>query len=118
MKADEKRGRMGAKKRSQGLCEVHLPGICLGWGHSIHHRKNRSQGGNWDISNLLHVCGDGVRGCHGWITENPKASYKKGWAVKGCWRSDEVPVLLAHDTEPVLLSDDGSFHRPTKGERP
>lgn len=62
-------------ERSGGLCEARLDGgnswQCLGVGQSFHHRKKRSQGGLWVPSNILHLCGDGTVGCHGYIEANP-----------------------------------------------
>jgi hypothetical protein len=91
---NERTSRDIVKQRSHGTCEVMIPGVCMGQAHSMHHRKNRSQGGTWDVENILHVCGDGVRGCHGWITEHPKDSYEMGWAVRSFWNPTDVAVSL------------------------
>lgn len=109
MKADERNGRRIVKERSGGYCEVRIHGICTGRAESVHHRKNRSQGGNWAPSNLLHLCGDGVRGCHGWITENPAASYANGWAVRGCWNPEWIDVHLGREV--VRLDNEGNYQR-------
>ena len=50
-----------------------------GIGLSMHHRKKRGQGGSWAPSNIVVVCGDGTRGCHGWIEQNPTAANAEGW---------------------------------------
>jgi hypothetical protein len=107
MKADEKNGREAVKLRSGGVCEAGIRGVCLGHGHTVHHRKNRSQGGTWAPSNLLHLCGDGTRGCHGWITEHPATSYIRGWSVRGFRDPNEVPVLY-RDGMPAYLDDAGA----------
>ena len=107
MKADEKRGRGIAKERSNGLCEVHISGVCTGVGQTVHHRKNRSQGGTWAPSNLLHLCGDGTRGCHGWITLNPLKSRDKGWSVRRCAEPSEERLLTWQGW--VLFADDGGI---------
>lgn len=44
---------------------------------SIHHRLNRGNGGSALLeraSILIRLCGDGVFGCHGWVTNHPKAA--------------------------------------------
>ena len=48
-------------QRSQGRCEIGLPG-CQGIAVHPHHRKRRSQGGLNELRNLLHACGH----CHCW----------------------------------------------------
>lgn len=116
MKADEKRGREAVKQRSGGVCEVGIPEVCMGRGHTIHHRKNRSQGGTWAPSNLLHLCGDGTRGCHGWITEHPATSYIRGWAVRGHRNPSEVPVRY-RDGLAVYLGDMGVLSYCTHEDR-
>jgi hypothetical protein len=63
----------------------------------MHHRRFRSQGGPWTPSNILHLCGDGTRGCHGRITKpdgwRPVFEFL-GWIVPSHadWRSTEVLV--------------------------
>ncbi|WP_158170948.1 HNH endonuclease [Rhodococcus sp. JT-3] len=113
MNAAEKNGRRIVKERSGGYCEVRIRGICTGRAESVHHRKNRSQGGSWAPSNLLHLCGDGVRGCHGWITEHPALSYDNGWAVRGCNVPAEEPVFVARGL--VLLDDTGNYKWQKEG---
>jgi hypothetical protein len=108
MKRDEKLGRHLVRERSGGVCEANIGNACLGYAHSVHHRKNRSQGGSWAVSNLLHTCGDGVRGCHGWITEHPAFSYARGWAVRRALDPAEVPVRY-RDGQVYLLANDGGM---------
>jgi hypothetical protein len=67
--------------RSGGRCEVRIPGICTGTAESTHHRKPRKQGGLNTEWNLVDVCGDGVRGCHGYIERNRERAYANGWLV-------------------------------------
>lgn len=76
--------------RSGGICEVRIPGICTGKVESTHHRKPRGQGGDNGPWNLVDLCGDGVRGCHGYIERNPDRSYANGWLV----RSTDDPALV------------------------
>lgn len=49
---------------------------------SIHHRKRRSQGGKHTADNLVLLCGDGLRECHGHVHLNPDQSYDLGWLVR------------------------------------
>jgi hypothetical protein len=99
----EKDTRNIVRTRSGGLCELH-------GGHrgdSMHHRKNRSQGGQWTPGNILHLCGDGTTGAHGWITEHPLAAEINGWAVKSTENPSAVPVLYRGRW--VLLDDEGGI---------
>jgi hypothetical protein len=68
--------------RSKGRCEVGIPGVCRGKAESRHHRLDRGQGGPNLIDNLLHLCGSGTTGCHGYIEHHRKESYRKGWLLK------------------------------------
>lgn len=108
-------GRKTVYGRSDGWCEVQIPGVCLGRAESWHHRKDRSLGGTWQPSGGLHTCGDGTRGCHGWITENPAAARADGgWALESHEDPLAVPVLIASWMWPgerrwVLLDDEGNF---------
>lgn len=72
---------------------------------SIHHRKNRSQGGRNVASNLLVLCGDGSSGCHGWVTEHPALAGDEGTHVPSWLDPAEVPVTTLGRT--VWLADDG-----------
>jgi hypothetical protein len=63
------------KERSGGICE-----ICGALRASEqHHRRNRSQGGRWQPSNILDLC----RQDHGWVTEHPAAALRNGWTIQG-----------------------------------
>lgn len=88
--------------RSGGLCER-----CGRPGQSLHHRKNRSQGGPWSASNCVWVCGDGVRGCHGWIGQHPLAAKDEGFAVPRNGDPAQVPIQSRLHGR-VRLADDGS----------
>jgi hypothetical protein len=65
----ENRCRDIVAQRSGGICEVVREGVCLGRASSMHHR--RKHGRVWTPSNVIHVCGDGTTGCHGWIPQRP-----------------------------------------------
>lgn len=69
------------RARSGGSCE-----LC---GHPAvqqHHRRNRSQGGEWAPSNILHLC---VR-CHELIGRNIKTALVLGHTIQG---TKAVPAL-------------------------
>ncbi|ABE67682.1 hypothetical protein Wildcat_77 [Mycobacterium phage Wildcat] len=91
--------------RSRGICER----CGRREGESYHHRVNRSQGGWWTVDNIVHLCGDGVRGCHGWVTEHPSAAADEGFHVKRWEDPASVPILL-HGAQRVLLRNDGTYH--------
>ena len=69
-----------------------MPGRGERW--SIHHRVAGNRA-DMRLSNLLTLCGDGVRGCHGWITGHPEEAYDEGWAVRHAkrWETASIPVL-------------------------
>jgi len=76
------------RQRADWYCE-----ICgLNRGTNAHHRKNRSQGGKDELSNLLLLCGSGTTGCHGYVTEHPAESYEKGWSVRSTATPRDIPV--------------------------
>lgn len=72
------------RERSGGMCEARIKGVCRGPGESMHHRNKAGQGGLWTPANILHVCGHGTVGCHGYIEANPASSRRKGlWLFRG-----------------------------------
>lgn len=75
--ASETRGRAIVYERAHGRCEV-----CARPADSVHHRMK--EGRPWDPANLLSLCGDGVRYCHGWIEANPTYAMLLGlWLPRG-----------------------------------
>lgn len=63
---------------------------CIGCGRadglSCQHRRARGMGGSRMVaighpSNGLALCGDGVRGCHGWTEHNPTFAALLGWRL-------------------------------------
>ena len=84
---EERAGRAAVKARSGGLCEIGSG--CRG--AEIHHRKNRSQGGTWCPSNLIHAC----RTHHLHVTTNPAAARQQGWAVRSTDDPARTAVWLA-----------------------
>jgi hypothetical protein len=88
------------RERAEGCCE-----LCGVPANNAHHRKNRSQGGRNELSNLLLLCGSGTTGDHGYITENPADSYANGWSVPS-FRDPHVTPVRLHDGW-YLLGDNG-----------
>ncbi|MCM6776249.1 HNH endonuclease [Nocardia sp. CDC159] len=105
----ESKTRKLVRKRSGGWCE-----ICgAARAESVHHRRNRSQGGPWTASNCVATCGDGTRGCHGWVGRRPAAAHDSGFHLE----HGEIPAKTAivsglHGH--VLLDDFGGM-KPAKG---
>jgi 5-methylcytosine-specific restriction protein A len=82
-------------------------------GASIQHRMPRQSGGTRDPaincpSNLLWVCGDGVRGCHGHMESYRTEAYAHGWLVHRGHEPSEQPVSL-WDGRRVLLDNEGGW---------
>jgi hypothetical protein len=101
---NETKCRAVVKARSEGRCEM-----CGQPGVQMHHRQNRSQGGRWEPSNILHLCVE----CHGFVTTEPTISQRMGWTVRRIsdpalilvWRFD----LTAGERRLVKLDDDGGL---------
>lgn len=79
---------------------------------SVHHRLNRGRGGSAKLeraSVLITACGDGTRGCHGKVTENPEWARSIGWLLP---RNNpdidptQEPILIFSGW--VLLDDEGN----------
>lgn len=82
-------------------------------GETVQHRIPRGMGGTSDPrinmpSNLLWVCGDGTRKCHGHMESQRTEAYKNGWLVPRKTDPRLVPVLL-WDGRRVLLDDEGEW---------
>lgn len=105
------------RERSGGMCEARLKDVCRGPGESMHHRWKRSHGGLWSPANVLHVCGSGTTGCHGYIEGNPVTAMRRGLWLRGIsvglgqMRPDVVPVQMVFRGMPgtYLLDDNGSL---------
>jgi hypothetical protein len=102
-KPGQTRTRWIVKGRANGRCER-----CGGIGESIHHRQNEGQGGPWTPSNCVWLCGDGVRGCHGWATNYPLSAWLDGYHLKPNEDPTKRPIEHAVFGR-VLLLDDGSY---------
>jgi hypothetical protein len=90
--------------RSGGRCEAGIDG-CYGTATNIHHRQRRA-GGNHTAANLMHLCGSGTTGCHGWITEHPALSRAAGWIVSFAGDPASDPVRYRCRSL-VWLTEDG-----------
>jgi len=104
------------RERSGGLCEV-----CGRRAESTHHRKPGGMGGSKDPAahspaNLLRVCGDGTRGCHGAIESDRAWSYINGRLLRQGSSPADVPVLLRHGW--VLLTEDGQYVSAESADHP
>jgi hypothetical protein len=81
---DERSTREAVPSRSGGICE-----FCgLQRATELHHRKNRSQGGEWSPANCLHLCAK----CHRKVTVNPDWARSLGLSVKSTEDPEKVPV--------------------------
>jgi hypothetical protein len=89
--------------RSNGDCEIRIPGVCTGRGTEWHHRRFRSQGGPWAPSNGLHLCGS----CHQEVTDVRPEHDVNGWWVKSHEDWTSKPVLRRGEW--VLLDDNGNY---------
>jgi hypothetical protein len=75
--------------------------------YSIHHRKLRSQGLDNSLPALVALCGDGVRGCHGWAHHNRKSARDLGLIIKPTQDPAAVPVEHAQHGRVFLLAGGG-----------
>ncbi|WP_347042058.1 HNH endonuclease [Brachybacterium nesterenkovii] len=91
-------------ERDNGWCV-----LCGRTAESVHHRQGRGGKTPHRLSNLISVCGDGVRGCHGRIHANPSAAYAHGWMVprNGIRSTTDTPIKTTRGW--TLLADDGSY---------
>ena len=87
-------------------------GATYNWaGFSRHHRHMRSHPfpGLHLPANLIHLCGSGTTGCHGWVHNHPKTAMAYGWIVSGYNDHPEtVPVWDAHQGW-LLLDNQGGY---------
>jgi cytochrome c5 len=74
----------------------------------MQHLVKRSQGGQWTPTNIVYLCGDGTRGCHGWAEANPtRARAEGGWARRS---TDPQDRPIQHRLFGwVRLTEDGMF---------
>lgn len=81
---------------------------CGAIGQSVHHRRKRSQGGEWSYHNLVFLCGSGTTGCHGWVEHNANAAEFEGYHVRP-WQDPAKVTVLYRDGTWVLLTADGKL---------
>jgi|SRR6516162_11568808 hypothetical protein len=96
---NERTTRLAVPGRSGGRCEY-----CGVAATNMHHRINRSQGGLWTPANILHLCGSGTTGCHGYFTEHPMVAYGLGVSLRRGDNPGRFPVLTPEG--PLYLTDD------------
>lgn len=110
MSFPEAKARDIVAQRSGGRCEVVIPNVCLGVAASVHHR--RKEGRAWNPGNLLHVCGDGTIGCHGWIEAHPAKAMEQGlWLRTGESPADTSAHMRWEDQRSWwFLDDEGLLH--------
>lgn len=98
--------------------DAHRCARCAGWGPlSTQHRVARGMGGSrrWAginrPGNLLTLCGDGVRMCHGWVEDHPAWAERHGWSVRRRGLLEPNPQLVPVWTWRgwVLLLDGGEL---------
>lgn len=78
---------------------------CGRHGITMHHRLKRSQAGKWEPDNIAALCGDGVRGCHGWTEANPSEAEAQGWHVRPWNNPAEIPVFYRNSFWAILNPD-------------
>lgn len=100
----EDRCRKIVRTRSAGVCEM----CGTKPADTMHHRRKRSQSGPWMPSNILHLCGDGVVGCHGRVSNTRTDFYRRGFLVHSWDLWSEVPVWTWY-AGVVLLDDAGGY---------
>ena len=89
------------------MCEMAIPGVCLGRATNYAHRVNASQGGKWEASTALDSCGSGTTGCHGYCHANPANAYENGWLVRS-W-DDPLTRPVLRRGQWVVLDNAGSW---------
>lgn len=99
---NESQARRIVAERCGGRCER-----CGAPEYTVHHRRKRSQGGGWEPSNLLALCGHGTAGCHGHVEANPNWATALGFWLRAGQTGATSPVWLWGRL--VLLTDDGRY---------
>ena len=86
--------------RSQGVCELQVPGPCTRQATDMHHRQRRREHRDHRPVNLAHAC----RRCHRVTHDRPELARAFGWIVSAFAVPDEAPMMLRGDRW-VLLGD-------------
>jgi len=111
----EKRTRALVRERSGGICELGIPGVCLGAATNISHRQAKGQGGPWTAANCMDSCGSGTTGCHGWVEANPIEAASRGLRIASFVHESRIsraPVQMRTTQWPpdqYLLHEDGTI---------
>lgn len=92
--------RQAVLQRDEGICQ-RCGAWCANVPSSVHHRLPRRSGGrsglaliaSYDMANLVLVCGDGVRLCHGDIERQRDLARDDGWLLYEIEDPAAVPVL-------------------------
>lgn len=71
----------------------------------MHHRKYRSQGGEWSPSNIIGLCWQ----CHKKATITPSWAYALGLSVMAAGTCDDTPICVWYNEGPVLFDDHGGY---------
>lgn len=103
-KGSQHRGRRLVERRSGGVCEIQVEGVCVGPATDWCHRRARSQGGTWSPQNGLHGCHE----CHMWTHAHPSTARVNGWACKSY---DPIDTGVLRRGEWVVLDEEGGFER-------
>ena len=61
--------------------------------YSIHHRKQRSLGGDNSLPNLITLCGTGTTGCHGIVHELRHTDHMAGYWIQS-WEDPRSSVVI------------------------
>lgn len=103
----------GPTATTRRACKARDRGRCVRCGapaESLQHRTPRGMGGTRDetindLSNLLSVCGDGTRGCHGWMESYRTTARITGYLVRRGVDPQTAPVLTVDGWQ--LFGNDG-----------
>lgn len=101
--------RRAVRRRSRQCCE--RCGVwCAPSSGEIHHRRNKSQGIDNRLSNLVYLC----QTCHEWIGHSPKLAHAEGFhlehgeAPEGAELEYGGPEVEEYGRRRMVLADDGS----------
>ena len=101
---NEKLCRRLVADRSEGFCER----CCRFLPLTMHHSKKRGQGGPWEPTNIVAVCGSGTTGCHGWIENHPDSAAVEGFHCRP-WINPAELMVLYRRSHWVLLTPEGGI---------
>lgn len=102
---------IGRDNSSCVACGVHVD-TSSGW-YSLQHRRARGMGGSTAAdtnrpTNLITMCGDGVRGCHGRAERDKDWARPLGYRVES-WEDPAAVPVLVFGVGRVLLTDDATY---------